>query len=311
MSWTALFAGLGAAGNTLSQIGVAQMQRVQHLEDQQREEQVWMRRQRLLESMKAPAEKSYDEPDPEKKGWKNHVTERWVPPADDNTPGHYERIAAVPIPPKFTKDKISLPNNQEQDVLLDEEGNISQKLGAPRDIFDPEGPKRTAIEAANSATSAGNLKLAQTKFIQEGIDKQNQDKVPHDRYSIHPGEGQGEYVAFDKATRRLTTIKPDQNQVEPGGGLVSDMARQPADPGEFTPKPDAFSTSPLSQFDRAPAGKTPPAQGVGPSGGAGSQGNMNATPAQGASAKGPPVAKKVINGKLWYKYADGSTAPAG
>lgn len=312
MSWTALFGGLAAAGNTLSQIGLMQMQRQQHLEDQDREDKVWMRRQRLLESMKAPAERSRTIDNPDKPGQKLLVREVWQPPADDNTPGKYVEAGREAVSPKYMKDKRTLPGNKEEDVLINENDPTDVHAipgSAPRDIYDPEGAKRTAIEAANAATSAGHLSLDRTKFIQEGIDKQNADKVPHDRYSIHPGESNGEYVAFDKATRKLTTIKPDQNQIEPGGGLVADMARRPESP-EFSPTPDAFSASPLSQFDRAPAGRTPPSQGPSATGGGGSQSSMGAQPAKGASAKGPPVAKKMINGVLWYKYADGSTAPS-
>lgn len=315
MSWTALFGGLAAAGNTLSQIGLMQMQRQQHLEDQDREDKVWMRRQRLLESMKAPAERSRTIDNPDKPGQKLLVREVWQPPADDNTSGSYKEVGREAVSPKYMKDKRTLPGNKEEDVLINENDPTDVHAipgSAPRDIYDPEGKVRTGLEAARLADDRQKTKFDQGLRLQEATDKKNGvGRGPDERYSYHTEEdptGKTTGFAFDR-TQGVKKKLGYNTDPTPGGGLVADMEQQAQDPGAFAPKPDAFS-SPLSQFDRAPAGNTPPSQGPSATGGGGSQASMAAQPAKGAGAKGPPVAKKMINGVLWYKYADGSTAPS-
>jgi hypothetical protein len=312
--WEALFAGLGAGGNALAQLGMMQIQHLQKQQDEERENKIWMQRQRMLESMKAPAERSRTIDNPDKPGQKLLVREVWQPPADDNTPGKYQEVGREPITPKYVKDKRTLPGNKEEDILVNENDPTDVHAipgSAPRDIYDPEGKVRTGIEGARLGLDREKAAFDRTKWLQEQTDKKGKDTPEHERYSYHledDGTGKPTGYAFDKFTgQRKRVTEASQS---PGGGLVADMAQQAPDPGAFAPKPDVFSASPLSQFDRAPAGNTPPSQGVGPSGGAGSQGSMSAQPAKGAAAKGPPVAKKVINGVLWYKYADGSTAPS-
>lgn len=299
MSSWALLGGLMGGAQAAQTLLLDKARQMEKDKDKADEEALWEKRQRIMESLKAPAEKVEEIDDPDKPGWKLKVTKQWNPPTQDGQKGAYVEVGRAAVPPSLKKDKISLAGNKEQDILYDDAGNI-KPLGAPRDIFDPTSKERLGLEGSRLDLERKRFDVDTGLKVKELADKQAErldakNNAQHERYSFHEQDdpttpsGKKGYK-FDKFTGEFNPTTT--GGIKPGGGLVSEMAQQPTDPGEFAP-----TSSPLNQLSSN-------------SGGAGSGGSMAPTQAKGAASKGPPVAKKLINGVMWYKFSDGSTAPA-
>lgn len=285
MSSWALLGGLMGGAQAAQTLLLDRARQMEKDKDKADEEALWEKRQRIMESLKAPAEKVEEIDDPDKPGWKLKVTKQWNPPQQDGQKGTYVEVGRAAVPPSLKKDKISLAGNKEQDILYDDAGNI-KPLGAPRDIFDPEGAKRTQLEAGRLGMEGQRLNFDKDKFAQEQKDKND----PAKRAALMPFEpiveedattGQKTHMRFD---RRTGTMGAPPTYHAPG---ISDIQA-------------TGDSSPLSQLS-------------GNTGGAGSGGSMAPTPAKGAAGKNAhgTIIKTGTNaqGQRVAQYSDGTILP--
>lgn len=292
MSSWALLGGLMGGAQAAQTLLLDKSRQMEKDKDKADEEALWEKRQRIMESLKAPAEKVETMDDPANPGHKIAVTKQWNPPQQDGQKGAYVEVARVHVPTKWEIKKVGMGNDAEQDMFVDPENPENMKPvpgSSPQPRHDPTAGARLGMEGARLNLESKKFDFDSSIKVKELADKQAElldakNNAQHERYSFHEQDdpttpsGKKGYK-FDKFTGEFNPTTT--GGIKPGGGLVSEMARQPTDPGEFAP-----TSSPLNQL--APSSSN----------------------SGGAASKGPPVAKKLINGVMWYKYSDGSTAPA-
>lgn len=298
--WMGLLQGLGSG---LEQVGLMQMQGQQKHQQMEDENRLLMLRERQQARLRPPTEKTVEMDDPDQPGHKISKTMQYVLPDDDTGKGSWQEVSRVHVPVKWEKTEryVNAPDGTPMVQKGWEDPNDPTKFKPDGDAspkYDPEGQKRTAIEAGNLKNSQDRLSLDRTKFIQEETDKKNNTQ-PHERYSFHESDdptNPNKKIAnkFDKFTGDYGPVGRTGPQ-SPGGGMVADMGAQPAAPN-FAPKDDAFS-SPLSQLSPSATG------------GGGSAPSMSPQGAKGGDHGGPPSQKYSPSRKRWgWVYPDGTEA---
>ena len=330
MAWNA--GALGALmgfGQGLQQIGMMQLNAMQKKQQMEEENQLMMARQAALQRLKPPEVKTVTQDDPDQPGRKIAVTQQWDPGDPlNNKPGSWSTVGTQHVQPTYKKDTQTLPGDMEQSVLYNENDPTDvHPLGSPRHIFNPSemelGKARLAMEGGNLSVSQQRLEFEKQKAQQDREDRlkgigARESTVPHDfdlpdgikvQGNLLPG---GVVKPLQTPAGDFLVKAPKLSQADRDAGAVPPDTSFDAINSHFSPPsnfPGSFSfdkdqknavemmrgTSPLGQLSPQPI--------------ATQQSNQQASDK--ASAKGPPVAQKVINGKLWYKYADGSTSPAG
>ena len=322
MGWMALLGGLQGAGQGLEQFGMLQQAQQAKHQNMMDENNLMMQRERMLQSLKAPAEKVETMDDPDNPGHKIAVTKQWNPPTQDGQSGSYQEVARVHVPVAWKSDEKYI--NGPDGTPLVQKGfsdpdNPTKFIPTGDAIpkFDPEGKKRTALEAGRLGMEGQRLDFDKSKFAQEQAAKSDPSQraalMPFEPVSEEDTDAQGNPVKTHKRFDRRTGVMSEP--LKP-----SDL---PQDPSQYVPgSPSAYAgadpsyaaqqVSPLSQFASAGQPKNQPAPMQ--SGGGGSGDSGPSAPAKGASTNdhggAPRLQINKSTGAKRYVYPDGTIAPA-
>ena len=104
MGWMALLGGLQGAGQGLEQFGMLQQAQQAKHQNMMDENNLMMQRERMLQSLKAPAEKTITKDDPDNPGHQIAMVQQWNPPTQDGQSGSYQTVSETKVPTKWEKD---------------------------------------------------------------------------------------------------------------------------------------------------------------------------------------------------------------
>lgn len=284
MSSWALLGGMMGGAQAAQTLLLDRAKQMEKDKDKADEQALWTKRQIMMESLKAPAQKVETTDDPDNPGHKISITSQWNPPAQDGQKGSYQEVARVHVPvawkesEKYINGPDGTPMVQKGFTDPDNPTNF-KPTGNPIPKFDPEGQKRTALEAGRLGMEGQRLSFDKDKFAQEQADKND----PAKRAALMPFEpvteenaatGQKTHLRFD---RRTGTMGPPAQYHAPG---ISDIQA-------------GGGASPLSQL----------------SGSGGAKGVDTGTPPQ-AGAHGKVVRTGTnAQGQKVAQYSDGTILP--